>query len=54
LIKTVLISGAGIADPTLACWLSRWGFEATLVERAPAFRSHEPREAKVAAQGSRG
>jgi 2-polyprenyl-6-methoxyphenol hydroxylase-like FAD-dependent oxidoreductase len=32
----VLISGAGIAGPTLAWWLSEAGFEVTLVERASA------------------
>jgi 2-polyprenyl-6-methoxyphenol hydroxylase-like FAD-dependent oxidoreductase len=37
--KTVLISGAGIAGPTLAFWLRAAGFEPTLVERAPALRS---------------
>lgn len=36
--KTVLISGAGIAGPTLAFWLKAAGFEPTLVERAPALR----------------
>lgn len=35
----VLISGASIAGPTLAYWLDRYGFEVTLVERAPAVRS---------------
>ncbi len=35
---SVLISGAGIAGPTLAYWLSRRGFRPTLVERAPHFR----------------
>jgi 2-polyprenyl-6-methoxyphenol hydroxylase-like FAD-dependent oxidoreductase len=34
----VLISGAGIAGPTLAYWLQEYGFEPTLVERAPALR----------------
>jgi 2-polyprenyl-6-methoxyphenol hydroxylase-like FAD-dependent oxidoreductase len=34
----VLISGAGIAGPSLAHWLLRYGFEPTLIERAPAFR----------------
>lgn len=34
----VLISGAGIAGPTLAYWLVRYGFEPTIIERAPAFR----------------
>jgi 2-polyprenyl-6-methoxyphenol hydroxylase-like FAD-dependent oxidoreductase len=35
----VLISGAGIAGPTLAYWLLRRGFEPVLVERAPRFRA---------------
>lgn len=35
---TVLISGAGVAGPTLAYWLRRRGFTPTIVERAPAFR----------------
>jgi len=34
----VLISGASIAGPVLAYWLSRVGFEVTVVERAPALR----------------
>ena len=34
----VLISGASIAGPTLAYWLRRYGFEVTVVERAPALR----------------
>jgi 2-polyprenyl-6-methoxyphenol hydroxylase-like FAD-dependent oxidoreductase len=34
----VLISGASISGPVLAYWLSRYGFEATIVERAPALR----------------
>lgn len=38
--STVLISGAGIAGPTLAYWLRRYGFQPTVVERAPT-----PREA---------
>jgi 2-polyprenyl-6-methoxyphenol hydroxylase-like FAD-dependent oxidoreductase len=37
--KTILISGAGIAGPTLAFWLKAAGFEPTLVERAPALRT---------------
>ncbi len=37
--QTVLISGAGIAGPTLAYWLKAGGFQPTLVERAPALRS---------------
>jgi len=36
--KTILISGAGIAGPTLAYWLLRAGFTPVLVERAPEFR----------------
>jgi 2-polyprenyl-6-methoxyphenol hydroxylase-like FAD-dependent oxidoreductase len=35
---TVLISGLGIAGPTLAFWLDRYGFAPTIVERAPAPR----------------
>jgi len=35
----VLISGAGIAGPTLAFWLERYGFAPTLVESAPALRA---------------
>ncbi|MBV8919772.1 FAD-binding domain [Bradyrhizobium sp.] len=37
-MKTVLISGAGIAGPTLAYWLNASGFEPTLLERAPVLR----------------
>ena len=37
-VKTVLISGAGIAGPTLAFWLKAAGFEPTIVERAPELR----------------
>ena len=35
----VLITGASIAGPSLAFWLHRAGIRATIVERAPAFRS---------------
>ncbi|MFC0622744.1 FAD-dependent monooxygenase [Kribbella deserti] len=34
----VLISGASVAGPVLAYWLKRYGFEPTVVERAPALR----------------
>lgn len=34
----VLISGASIAGPVLAYWLSRHGFDVTVVERAPTLR----------------
>ena len=37
-MKTVLISGAGIAGPALAFWLRRHGFTPTIVEIAPAPR----------------
>jgi 2-polyprenyl-6-methoxyphenol hydroxylase-like FAD-dependent oxidoreductase len=37
--RTALISGIGIAGPTVAYWLSRAGYRATLVERAPALRT---------------
>ena len=33
--QNVLISGASIAGPALALWLSRYGFRPTVVERAP-------------------
>lgn len=36
--RTVLISGAGIAGPTLAYWLHRYGFTVTVVEKAGAPR----------------
>jgi 2-polyprenyl-6-methoxyphenol hydroxylase-like FAD-dependent oxidoreductase len=35
----ILIAGAGIAGPTLAWWLLRYGFTATLVETAPALHT---------------
>jgi 2-polyprenyl-6-methoxyphenol hydroxylase-like FAD-dependent oxidoreductase len=35
----ILISGAGIAGPTLAYWLTRYGMTATIVERAPTLRT---------------
>jgi 2-polyprenyl-6-methoxyphenol hydroxylase-like FAD-dependent oxidoreductase len=38
-MPSVLISGASIAGPTLAYWLSRFGFDVTVVERAPAPRA---------------
>lgn len=34
----ILISGASVAGPVLAYWLSRYGFDVTVVERAPALR----------------
>ena len=37
--NSVLISGAGIAGPTLAFWLKVAGFQPTLIERAPALRT---------------
>ncbi|MGO9359897.1 MAG: FAD-binding domain [Xanthobacteraceae bacterium] len=37
--ETVLISGAGIAGPTLAFWLRAAGFGTTIVEHAPALRT---------------
>jgi 2-polyprenyl-6-methoxyphenol hydroxylase-like FAD-dependent oxidoreductase len=37
--RTVLISGAGVAGPTLAYWLSRYGFRPTVVERSAGQRS---------------
>jgi 2-polyprenyl-6-methoxyphenol hydroxylase-like FAD-dependent oxidoreductase len=37
--KTILISGIGIAGPTLAYWLSEHGHRPTLIERAPRLRT---------------
>src|SRR5208283_1692672 len=37
--QTVLISGAGIAGPTLAYWLARAGLRPTLIEQAPSLRT---------------
>lgn len=37
--RSVLISGASIAGPTVAYWLNRYGFDVTVVERASAVRS---------------
>jgi 2-polyprenyl-6-methoxyphenol hydroxylase-like FAD-dependent oxidoreductase len=34
----ILISGASIAGPVLAYWLTRYGFTVTVVERAPTLR----------------
>ncbi|MBP1964515.1 FAD-dependent monooxygenase [Paenibacillus aceris] len=36
--QTILISGASIAGPALAYWLIKYGFEVTIVERAPELR----------------
>src|SRR4051794_17150378 len=36
--RSVLISGAGVAGPALASWLTRRGMAVTVVERAPAPR----------------
>ncbi|WP_445269784.1 FAD-dependent monooxygenase [Streptomyces sp. DSM 41634] len=37
-MRTVLVSGGGIAGPVLAYWLRRHGFAPTVVERAPSLR----------------
>ena len=36
--KNILISGAGVAGPALAYWLNQYGFNVTIVEKAPAIR----------------
>lgn len=36
--RRILISGASIAGNTAAWWLGRYGFDVTVVERAPEFR----------------
>jgi 2-polyprenyl-6-methoxyphenol hydroxylase-like FAD-dependent oxidoreductase len=38
-MSDVLISGAGVAGPTLAYWLARHGFRPTVVERSQGLRS---------------
>ena len=35
----ILISGCGIAGPTLAYWLARYGFQPTIIETAPQLRT---------------
>lgn len=37
--RRVLISGASIAGPALAYWLTRYGWQVTVVERAPRLRT---------------
>jgi 2-polyprenyl-6-methoxyphenol hydroxylase-like FAD-dependent oxidoreductase len=37
--RTALISGAGIAGPTLSYWLARAGWRPTIVESAPSIRT---------------
>ncbi|WP_305015699.1 hypothetical protein [Amycolatopsis sp. WAC 01416] len=34
----ILISGASVAGPVSAFWLTRYGFQVTVVERAPTLR----------------
>lgn len=34
----ILISGASVAGPVLAYWLDKYGFDVTVVERAPTLR----------------
>lgn len=36
--KKILISGASVAGPSLAFWLNKYGFDVTIVERAPGIR----------------
>jgi 2-polyprenyl-6-methoxyphenol hydroxylase-like FAD-dependent oxidoreductase len=36
--RSILISGASVAGPALAYWLRRYGFQPTIVERAPMVR----------------
>jgi 2-polyprenyl-6-methoxyphenol hydroxylase-like FAD-dependent oxidoreductase len=37
--KSVLISGIGVAGPTLAYWLALYGFKTALVEKSPQLRT---------------
>jgi len=36
--RNILISGASVAGPALTFWLHRYGFQPTIVERAPSLR----------------
>jgi 2-polyprenyl-6-methoxyphenol hydroxylase-like FAD-dependent oxidoreductase len=36
--ERVLISGASVAGPALASWLAKFGWDVTVVERAPGIR----------------
>src|SRR5579875_2486912 len=36
--RKVLVSGASVAGPAVAFWLSRYVFDVTVVERAPGIR----------------
>jgi 2-polyprenyl-6-methoxyphenol hydroxylase-like FAD-dependent oxidoreductase len=36
--KKILVSGASIAGPTLAFWLTKYGFDVTIVERSKSLR----------------
>jgi 2-polyprenyl-6-methoxyphenol hydroxylase-like FAD-dependent oxidoreductase len=38
-VRNILISGDGIAGPTLAYWLLRRGFTPTIVEQSPSPRA---------------
>lgn len=38
--KRALISGAGLAGPSIAFWLSKIGYTCTIVERAPSLRAN--------------
>ncbi len=37
--RNILISGASIAGPALAYWLKKYGFNVTIIEKAPELRS---------------
>jgi 2-polyprenyl-6-methoxyphenol hydroxylase-like FAD-dependent oxidoreductase len=37
--RRILIAGAGIAGPTLAWWLHRYGWRVTVIERSPSLRT---------------
>lgn len=39
MVKNILISGAGIAGPTVAYWLVRYGMKVTVIERAAKIRT---------------
>jgi 2-polyprenyl-6-methoxyphenol hydroxylase-like FAD-dependent oxidoreductase len=39
IVMRILISGAGIAGPTLAYWLARYGLQPTIIEKSPKLRT---------------
>ena len=49
----VLISGASVAGPVLAYWLTEYGLEVTVVERAPTLAAQDRRSRRRPLSGRR-